>query len=1030
MSGQRSTRSGNAEETAVSAGAQGAVRSLDGLSPSPSAKTNGNRGSGTAGNLPGVEEQGATANVDDRAGRARPPLARAAMLKRQARAAQKGISFFDEEEERLLKEATQQAREAHESNNGLPLLQFSTLTKDKGKARAIDAPSQAHALSLLSKKGGDERLNAPLQNIPTRNIFSIEYPGFILPPAERHKPGPSGLERALATLSPDPPPLSNPQSALEHMANLLDRRAEVVECRLGAKYYPPVPKADDTARNGAHGANKYKGKGHARDSEARHDHVSQHAVTEIGKKLPLAALNTPSEFQLDSSLYKHPILGNVVATNNPIIRIRRRKWKRRGATGIDGQDAGVCKEYMIELVGTAKQTVRFRTLAEYAFEPEVGHVHLGDSEVLKANAPIGLPLRQGTDWSDENAIAAGRRQHRDDESCDSEMDIGEQFEMHEELSAARTSRPRSKGKRRDSATLNAEQYAASMLDNAHGTVLRRKATQWPSTGNKTLSLHAAMMTMNTQALRAFRFDPELQDYLVEVMVPHKDKKRHVADLRNVPCATAQDARSHAAAGPAMLPFMKSNLNLIPPARFLKQNPPFPYYFRQNAYASILETPQGDGTVRRRWVNERSWKGYSAIAFQFARPARGNNCEEASDGEEGRGEGDDEYQVSEGDADEGGEDEMGRQSRPVGKQDLVLNTAPTPLSPPPHVEAQRKNVQQDLLKRLERMFEEQPIWSRARLTNQFESKQDRQALTSSKLLIPLVAYQIVDGPYKGSLVRFGYDVRADPNSRFFQRLSFRTLNQRRRYRRSRKITKHYGTEEAEDATPLLEDDEDEGVEGRDGDMREEEDQAVDGGGDGDYDRYRTMDADGEAGSRPGSSGTSNKSHIFDGKKIHDNMASFFLVDITDPSVQELVNDTSPRALRQGIDVHTGWYTMLQWELLREVTSLKYRCVSIEGREAAEDEVKFCIKQTKDRLRRAGALSVGVGEDWDVDEYKWDSTRPGAFEERLAEAQEMMADEMQGAGTTAIAGRGRGKGSAKPGRKPKMKQKQTRPKGNVL
>lgn len=64
--------------------------------------------------------------------------------------------------------------------------------------------------------------------------------------------------------------------------------------------------------------------------------------------------------------FAHPIPGDVVHTNNLVLKVTKRKRKRREG---DAEDA-VLGEYKAEIVGVTSKTVRFRSMLGLSFAPE------------------------------------------------------------------------------------------------------------------------------------------------------------------------------------------------------------------------------------------------------------------------------------------------------------------------------------------------------------------------------------------------------------------------------------------------------------------------------------------------------------------------------------------------------------------------------------------------------------------------------------------------------------------------------------
>ncbi|KAG9317214.1 RNA polymerase III transcription factor IIIC subunit-domain-containing protein [Chiua virens] len=62
--------------------------------------------------------------------------------------------------------------------------------------------------------------------------------------------------------------------------------------------------------------------------------------------------------------YAHPIPGDIVGTNNILLKVTKRKRRR-----VD--DDGIIGEYTAEPLGVILKTARFRTMADYQFQPEM-----------------------------------------------------------------------------------------------------------------------------------------------------------------------------------------------------------------------------------------------------------------------------------------------------------------------------------------------------------------------------------------------------------------------------------------------------------------------------------------------------------------------------------------------------------------------------------------------------------------------------------------------------------------------------------
>ncbi|OCH93564.1 hypothetical protein OBBRIDRAFT_771274 [Obba rivulosa] len=273
--------------------------------------------------------------------------------------------------------------------------------------------------------------------------------------------------------------------------------------------------------------------------------------------------------------------------------------------------------------------------------------------------------------------------------------------------------------------------------------------------------------------------------------------------------------------PSTGPQMKSNLRLFPPPLFSRQTVPQNYNYKPNT-ASVETTvvDEETGEEKKRLINRMRWRGFGPIAINFA--------------------------------DKG-----------------------VPGKPSPAVESQRAAADQKLLKRLQELFEERPVWTRAAIFNQFAPYEVRE-IVNSKFLLPLVSYVFTDGPWRDTQVRLGYDPREDLNARFYQRLYFRNLNHQV-VRPSVVARRQEGRNEIADRAA--------------GTWREED----------------------------------RRSHIFDGVTVTSETAAFQLCDIQDPMLKEMIEDEDD--LRETCNERDGWYSTHAFERIKTV--LRHKFFSLLG-----------------------------------------------------------------------------------------------------
>ncbi|CDO74112.1 hypothetical protein BN946_scf185043.g162 [Trametes cinnabarina] len=268
------------------------------------------------------------------------------------------------------------------------------------------------------------------------------------------------------------------------------------------------------------------------------------------------------------------------------------------------------------------------------------------------------------------------------------------------------------------------------------------------------------------------------------------------------------------AGPSPPTKIRSNLRLFTPPLFSRQGVPQNYNYKANpASVETIVVDEETGKEKKRLINRMRWKGFGPIAISYA--------------------------------DKG-----------------------VPDKPSAAVEEQRSQADKRILKRLEELFEERPVWTRAAIFNQFTPMEVRDII-NSKYLLPLVSYVFEDGPWRDTYVRLGYDPRQDPEARFYQRLYFRNINH-----------------------PISRP----SVVSRRQEQRNESAQA----------RFSGVD--------------DRRSHIFDGVTVTSETAAFQLCDITDPMLKEMIEDED--AVRETCNERDGWYTTHALERIKTVLRHKF------------------------------------------------------------------------------------------------------------
>ena len=110
----------------------------------------------------------------------------------------------------------------------------------------------------------------------------------------------------------------------------------------------------------------------------------------------------------------------------------------------------------------------------------------------------------------------------------------------------------------------------------------------------------------------------------------------------------------------------------------------------------------------------------------------------------------------------------RKSRAL-KGHVVSWTNEIPQEPNPDALEMLKNafVDQSVVDRVKAQFEIRPLWSKAGL--KYHSKTTDREL---KVILPTLAYNVLDGPYRCMWIKFGYDTKAHPECAPFQSIDYR------------------------------------------------------------------------------------------------------------------------------------------------------------------------------------------------------------------------------------------------------------------
>ncbi|KAJ3741357.1 RNA polymerase III transcription factor IIIC subunit-domain-containing protein [Lentinula detonsa] len=399
-------------------------------------------------------------------------------------------------------------------------------------------------------------------------------------------------------------------------------------------------------------------------------------------------------------------------------------------------------------------------------------------------------------------------------------------------------------------------FKAEAVGVLHKTVRFRSMVDFqyqPDPDDPISRLRSAMHDMDAQAITSYRIPPEKEEYRIMVQPLSSNTESALAapiamnldpQLMNQGVNPVNSAVSSANRG------FRSNLRLFPPPIFSRQSIAQSYNFKGNP-ASIVSTVVNEetGEEKKRLINRMRWKGY-------------------------------------------------------GPATIAFSDANAPDKPPANVEAVRDQVDQKILKKLDELFAQRPIWTRASLFNQVSATTAKE-IHNSKVILPLVCFVFHDGPWRDTLVRLGYDPRKGPEGRLYQRLYFRNANH--------PINRpSVATRRQERATAAA---------------------AVNLSTDPDKEEVKT-------------------SHVFDGVNLTKETAAFQLCDITDPMLKEMIED--PDDVREACDERDGWYSTHALERIKAVLRLKFFSL-LDGRPATEEECQAVLEQAESESSKTVASS---------------------------------------------------------------------------
>ncbi|WAQ92475.1 hypothetical protein PtA15_16A383 [Puccinia triticina] len=265
-------------------------------------------------------------------------------------------------------------------------------------------------------------------------------------------------------------------------------------------------------------------------------------------------------------------------------------------------------------------------------------------------------------------------------------------------------------------------------------------------------------------------------------------------------------------------YSSSKIGLFPPPLFSRYLVPQQYHYRQNAPTVVMQNPDGS----QRLINRTRYV-------------------------------------------------------PMGPQTITFEQPDVPQGPLTRDSEQQKPENEALFQKLLSLFEQRPVWSRMAFQHHL-TPADLRYIRQHKVVLSLYCYLFSDGPFRELLIKFGYDPRLNPESRFFQRMSLRNVDRKEvKDKFTLKLLKkpHNRADAADVATS---------------------------------DNLRD--------------------HIFDGLELHQTVGTYQLCDITDPLLVSLINST--KGVLPKCHVRTGWYTSNAIEQIRSILRRKFHALLDEQR----------------------------------------------------------------------------------------------------
>ncbi|SPO25570.1 uncharacterized protein UTRI_03288_B [Ustilago trichophora] len=365
---------------------------------------------------------------------------------------------------------------------------------------------------------------------------------------------------------------------------------------------------------------------------------------------------------------------------------------------------------------------------------------------------------------------------------------------------------------------------------------------------------------------------------------------------------------------------QSNLHMVPPAFFSRMDVPFNYAFQQTPYSELRNVPTPTHLTTRPSTSASFAHALKRSDLQPGQMQRFVNRVRLSN--------------------------IAPQPFRVGRDTKV------PTKPLQDVVRIEHRCEPKVLARLRELLLERPMWSRVALKNQLsEAELNEVHGNNEKVYYALVGYSMVGGPWRDTIVRFGYDVRTDASSRIYQRIFLRGGPVGRESRLQGQASRGGGV--GVGVGGLIEDLA----------VEEEEEEAP-------LSRSSVLPLPGGGGKR------TRTTHLFDGTTLHRHVGNFQLCDVEDPLIKPYIWRTNDEDLpqhsilalqpigiqwlRETYDAETGWYSRRALELIRALVTARFKALLDSGKPLEEEALGKIVERVRNRWREEDAASATAAD----------------------------------------------------------------------